>query len=89
MSENKTKYLDVVGLNHVWTKIKDGFERKGLAQEITDSLRDELSAQIKHLSGLVNITYSELKSKRDSGQLIPGAFYRITDYVTTTNRSSI
>ena len=30
----------------------------------------------------VNTTYSELKAKRDAGELTPGAFYRITDYVT-------
>ena len=29
-------------------------------------------------------TYSDLKKKRDNKELIPGAQYRITDYVTTT-----
>jgi hypothetical protein len=33
---------------------------------------------------MTNITYEELKSLRDSGNLIPGMQYRITDYVTTT-----
>lgn len=36
---------------------------------------------------LINTTYSELKSLRDNSQLIPGSFYRITDYVTTTTQS--
>lgn len=36
---------------------------------------------------LINTTYSELNSLRDNSQLIPGSFYRITDYVTTTTQS--
>jgi hypothetical protein len=32
----------------------------------------------------IAVTHSELKQLRDSGQLIPGMFYRITDYVCTT-----
>ena len=31
------------------------------------------------------ITYAQLKAKRDGGTLTPGAFYRITDYVTAIN----
>lgn len=40
------------------------------------------------LDKLVNITYSELKSLRDSSKLVPGMQYRITDYVTTTTQSN-
>ena len=32
---------------------------------------------------LVPITYADLKALRDSEQLVPGTWYRITDYVTT------
>ena len=35
---------------------------------------------------LVETTYSELKSLRDNGELVPGQLYRITDYVTTTTQ---
>lgn len=35
-------------------------------------------------SNLVELTYAQLKTARDGGTLIPGRFYRITDYVTTT-----
>lgn len=35
---------------------------------------------------MVEITYSELKSLRDNGQLAPGCWYRITDYETTTSQ---
>lgn len=34
------------------------------------------------------ITYSELKTLRDSNSLIPGMWYRMTDYSTTTNQDS-
>lgn len=32
----------------------------------------------------INKTWSELKAMRDGGTLVPGQWYRITDYVTTT-----
>ncbi len=32
------------------------------------------------------ITWAELKSRRDNGQLVPGQFYRITDYQCTTTQ---
>jgi len=37
---------------------------------------------------LVEKTYSELKTLRDNSQLVPGTWYRITDYVTTTSQSN-
>jgi len=33
---------------------------------------------------MVETTYNELKTLRDNSQLIPGSFYRITDYECTT-----
>lgn len=33
----------------------------------------------------VSITYAALKALRDGGTLLPGQYYRITDYVTTVN----
>lgn len=33
-------------------------------------------------------TYSDLKSKRDNSELIPGMWYRITDYHTTTTQEN-
>lgn len=35
----------------------------------------------------LHITYSELKAKKDAGQLVPGMQYRIIDYETTTLQS--
>ena len=36
------------------------------------------------IEALVEVTWQELKDKRDAGELAPGAQYRITDYLTTT-----
>lgn len=36
----------------------------------------------------VQITYSELKSLRDAGKLVPGTQYRITDYTCTTTQAN-
>lgn len=38
----------------------------------------------KDSANLVETTWAALKDLRDSGQLIPGRFYRITDYTCTT-----
>ena len=35
------------------------------------------------VSKMQRVTYAELKSMRDGGELVPGRLYRITDYVTT------
>lgn len=38
--------------------------------------------------GMVEVTWQELKDKRDNGQLIPGSLYRITDYNCTTTQEN-
>ena len=40
-----------------------------------------------YLPNMVNITYTDLKTLRDSGQLVPGQQYRITNYTCTTTTS--
>ena len=40
-------------------------------------------------SGMVRTTWSNLKSLRDSKQLVPGCYYRITDFVTTVAVSNV
>ena len=37
---------------------------------------------------MVETTYNELKTLRDNSQLIPGSFYRITDYECTTTQEN-
>ena len=36
----------------------------------------------------VAISWSDLKALRDNGELLPGRYYRITDYVTTTTQAN-
>ena len=43
---------------------------------------------IAELPNMVNITYTELKTLRDNGQLVPGQQYRITDYTCTTKQEN-
>ena len=48
---------------------------------------DELSERVDNLpqgASMTPITYAELVKLRDSGSLVAGSFYRITDYITTT-----
>ena len=46
---------------------------------------DNLRPQVKP----VKATYEEMTEMRDQGQLIPGQYYQITDYVTTVNGATI
>lgn len=46
---------------------------------------EDLTEELQHsLPKYIETTYSELKSLRDNSQLIPGCWYRITDYECTT-----
>ena len=62
--------------------------------EMINKSGNDLSERIKLLesnelpTNLVNTTYSELKSLRDNGKLVPGQQYRITDYKTTTTQAN-
>ena len=56
-----------------------------LTADSTLALTSDIPAQ------LIEKTYSQLKTLRDNSQLVPGTWYRITDYActtTTTNTSS-
>ena len=46
-----------------------------------------INQKLDNIENLINITYSELKSLRDSSKLVPGRWYRITDYECTTSAS--
>ena len=52
---------------------------------ITDSIEALEDTVVFHT---ISITYLELKALRDSGQLIPGQQYRITDYNCTTTQAN-
>ena len=46
-----------------------------------ESMRPQVEPQL--------VEYGELKAIKDAGNLIPGQYYRITDYVTTVNGATI
>ena len=54
-----------------------------MGKSLNDSITT-LSNSLPNLNNAVQITYAELKSLRDAGNLVPGQQYRITDYATTT-----
>ena len=64
------------------------FKQKGAEiQKILDKAADlpnaeQLSMQVRKMHA---VTYAELKALRDGGELVPGMWYRITDYVTMIN----
>lgn len=43
---------------------------------------------VKPGGGMIEVTWQELKNKRDAGELIPGCLYRITDYQCTTTQEN-
>ena len=53
-------------------------------KEAADAVND-LQEQIEAAKNCINVTYSEIVALRDTDKLIPGQFYRITDYVTTVS----
>ena len=88
MADTNTKYsfLDYEGLSLFWNNVKniidtDKIETNNAITNLdtrVDTVEDALANQI------ISITYTELKTLRDSGQLVPGQQYRITDYQCTT-----
>ena len=61
-------------------------------QSIVDSEGRSLEEILANLGGpsqsITITTWAELKTMRDSSVLIPGSFYRIVDYVTTTSQEA-
>ena len=70
------------GDNKVFINGLGGFTGSNASEaKCIQELFEESSGEI-----LEETTWSALKTKRDSGELIPGARYRITDYITTTSQ---
>ena len=59
-------------------------EGKGLS---TNDFTDPLKNKLESLNTMIKVTWSELVSLRNNAQLIPGCFYRITDYECTTTQA--
>ena len=64
------------------------YKLKESGQQVQDLLNktaslpnsEQLEAKVSKMQA---VTYAELKALRDGGELVPGMWYRITDYVTT------
>ena len=58
--------------------------------ETVNNKAEELKKYVDEHSGggILSILYSELVEKRDNSQLIPGSFYRITDYTCSTTQDN-
>ena len=55
----------------------------GAINEIWGTLKELWNRMTDYLKGIYHITWEELKELRDTGKLVPGHRYRITDYITT------
>jgi hypothetical protein len=95
--EDNTKFINVNSLKRFWDNLKSILDNK---QNISDdnlltnnksivSAINEIYNKNTFQESMLNITYSELKSLKDNGGLIPGLSYRIIDYVTLTKASDI
>ena len=62
---------------------QSGLVSVGSQQSSIDKKQDAKIQEISDIvTGFVEVTYSELKELRNSGKLVPGQRYRITDYET-------
>lgn len=83
------KFLDYNGLVRTIANIKSKFCLKAdLATVATSGSYNDLSNKPTITSPMTEITWSALKTLRDSSQLVPGREYRITDYACTTTQSN-
>ena len=71
-------------LNSRINDIEESGEVVSQALGVLNNKVEQINAEKDDFNNMESVTYSELKSKRDDGELVPGKHYRITDYVTTT-----
>ena len=64
--------------------IEESGEVVSQALGVLNNKVEQINAEKDDFNNMESVTYSELKTKRDDGELVPGKHYRITDYVTTT-----
>ena len=83
---NGTQWIEEFTLNNSsftanqWAAINSG---------ITDTWINDTNEKLENITSttIIEITWSELKAKRDAGELTLGQLYRITDYQCTTTES--
>lgn len=83
---NGTQWLEEFTLNNSsftanqWAAINSG---------VTEDWVNKTTEALKNVGGsITEITWSELKTKRDAGELAPSQLYRIIDYQCTTTESN-
>ena len=64
-----------------YEKPGSGIPLSDMTEEVQEKLSKAASAVVK----AINTTWAQLKTLRDGGTLVPGQWYRITDFVTTVN----
>ena len=57
-------------------------------KNVEEQLNDAIVNSDEIYKNLVSVTYSELVTLRDNAELVPGTWYRITDYITTTSQEN-
>lgn len=62
-------------------------ENHYVSSEAIDEVKDSIEDLHNIYDNLYSVTYENLKTLVEGSKLIPGAFYRITDYQTTVNDS--
>lgn len=84
---NGTQWIEEFTLNNSsftanqWAAINSG---------ITDTWINDTNVKLENITSttIIEITWSDLKAKRDAGELTLGQLYRITDYQCTTVQSN-
>lgn len=66
------------------SKIDGTVASKSYVDDQVKTVDDKVTALEPRVTNAVQITYTELKSLRDAGKLVPGTQYHITDYTCTT-----
>ena len=95
-TNKKNNFLDYEGLSLFWNNVKKVIEDNELvtATALTNldtrvgQLEDTGSNQGTASNQIIAISYTDLKTRRDNAQLVPGQQYRITDYQCTTSQAN-
>lgn len=57
-------------------------------QDLTNEERKQVKENIGIADSVISTTWADLKERKDSGTLIPGQYYEINDYKTTTTQEN-
>ena len=87
MSDNVINKINIGGSTYDIIGVPDG----GTAGQVLTKNSEtdyDVSWEDAEGGGITPITYSDLKTLRDGGNLVPGMQYRITDYTCTTTQTN-